>query len=91
MEVKLENAKASPILDEDLELATGGSAVSIKKDGLSFVYDFSCPKCGCKDLEGIEEGKVYYQAIDIKGDIIDKQIVCKNCGYTNKGSRFSVK
>lgn len=90
MKVKLENSEINMISDEELQLATGGTTVSIQNSTENFVLEYSCPKCGSVDLEGIEEGKIYASGREVYNEITNKQISCRQCGYSNMGFRFTI-
>ena len=90
MKVKLENTEGNTMSDEDLTLVTGGATVTIDYPDKLHVLEYSCPKCGSGDLEGIEDGKVYYKAIDIYNNISYKKITCRQCGHSDLGVHFTL-
>lgn len=90
MKIKLENSEVNTMSDEDLQLVTGGATVTIDYPDELYVLEYSCPKCGSEDLEGIEDGKVFYRAIDVYNNISCKTITCRQCGHSDLGVRFTL-
>ena len=56
---------AKTISDNELETVSGGDRAIVSQKGITVTLEYSCPKCGCKDLRGITDGETFYKDTDL--------------------------
>lgn len=66
---------------DDLDGVAGGAVIKYARYGRTRVVEYSCPKCGCKDLDGIEDGTRYADMAEASKARKGQVLRCRNCGF----------
>lgn len=82
--------KNQAISDDEIEAVSGGDTLTVIHNGVRVVLEYSCPKCGCKDLKGLSDGATYDRQTNFYEDVTNHLVKCSNCGYTAIGGKFRI-
>jgi predicted RNA-binding Zn-ribbon protein involved in translation (DUF1610 family) len=74
---------------DDLEGVIGGAVIRYPRYGRTRAVEYSCPQCGCKDLEGITDGARYADLAEASRATRHQMMRCKSCGFETTGGSMA--
>ena len=74
---------------DDLNEVAGGAVIRYPRYGRTRAVEYSCPKCGCKDLEGITNSARYADLAEAHKATKHQVMRCTNCGFETIGGSMA--